>query len=450
MGDFFGTDGIRGKANKHPMTAEVALKVGRAVASVKRKLNKNKPFIIIGKDTRISGDMIEHALVSGILSVGVDVRLAGVVPTPCVAYLARTLNADAGIVISASHNPYYDNGIKIFNGDGYKLSDAQEEEIESLISNPEGPDCSDTVTDTGKVFNIENSADLYKTFLLRIPEKDITFKGLKCVVDCSNGASSYIASDVFQSLGLDVEIINASPDGKNINSNCGSEHTEQLSRKVITNKAHIGLALDGDADRLIAIDENGSAVSGDQIIAIFADYLQKKGQLTNNTVVTTVMSNIGLCSFLKKRNIQHIMSGVGDKLVVKEMRKTGAIVGGEDSGHLIFADCHTTGDGLVSAIHLLKILKESSVSFSELASKMTLYPQILENIDVREKPDIHEISEITDVINEVEKLLGDNGRVLVRYSGTQPMCRVMVEGPTVDETQKYCNMISEVVKKRLG
>ncbi|MBU0995617.1 MAG: phosphoglucosamine mutase [Proteobacteria bacterium] len=461
MGKLFGTDGIRGKANHHPMTAEVALRIGNAISSLSTTKDNglkdgSKPFIIIGKDTRISGDMLAHSFAAGACAAGIDVYLAGVLPTPGISYLTRKMSALAGIVISASHNPYDDNGIKIFNAHGYKISDQQESDIEAIVLGEHPPKKSAPYfSEMGRVSLMPDASEMYQVFLYQVFLNETgrgkkTLSGIKMIVDCSNGSSYKIAPVLFKELGVDIEVINSSPDGKNINQGCGSEHPEQLSKQVVEKKAAIGLAFDGDADRLIAIDENGHLISGDQMIAIFARFMKENGQLKNNTVVTTVMSNVGLGEYLKYQNIRHVMSDVGDRNVVKELIENEAILGGEDSGHMVFRNYHTTGDGLLSAIQLLTIMKKTGKPLSDLSSVMKVYPQILENVDVTHKPPLDSIPEIVNCIQAVEKELGDQGRVLVRYSGTQAMCRVMVEGPTTDETRKHCDRISQVVKKMLG
>ncbi|MBU1172117.1 MAG: phosphoglucosamine mutase [Proteobacteria bacterium] len=448
MGILFGTDGIRARANTHPMTAEIALKTGRALAMFFNKNNRGK--IIIGKDTRLSGDMFEHALAAGACSMGVDVYLAGVIPTPGIAYLARTLpDVVAGVVISASHNPFQDNGIKIFKGDGFKLDNETEALIEKIILENDQEKHAITIQETGRIFQLPHAASDYAAFIKDLVP-GVDFSGIKAVIDCSNGASSQVAPALFKTMGLDVTTLFTDPDGKNINLNCGSEHIETMVEKVIETNADIGLAFDGDADRLIAVDQKGRVVTGDQIIAICAVHEKEKGNLKNNTVVTTVMSNMGLGSCLKEKGINHIMSQVGDRHVMMDMVKAGAVVGGEDSGHMIFLNHHTTGDGIISALMLLAILKGTGRSLENLAKVMTVYPQMLENIDVTSKPDISTVPEIVQVITESEKELEGRGRVLVRYSGTQSLCRVMVEAPSVEETKTHVRRIADMVKKTLG
>lgn len=450
MGILFGTDGIRGMANAYPMTAEVAVKTGRAVASLFN--NDNSKKIIIGKDTRISGDLFESALIAGICSMGSDVYSAGVIPTPGISHLASSMDdVAAGIVISASHNPYHDNGIKIFKGDGYKLDDETEQRLEEIILNVNHETIAEGVSKTGSVHHLDNAQESYAAFLkTAVAGFDTAFSGIKAVIDCSNGASSAIAPQFFEEGGVDVTPLFTRPDGVNINDNCGSEHNESMIKKVVETKADIGLAFDGDADRLIAVDENGTIITGDQIIAICAKYAKETGSLLNNTVVTTVMSNMGLSKTLQKLEINHLMAGVGDRYVMIEMKKSGAVIGGEDSGHMIFLNHHTTGDGMLSALKLLEVMQNTSKPLSELAGIMEIFPQKLVNVDVKSKPEIASVPELVEAIKQAETELSGRGRVLVRYSGTQPMLRVMVEAESNEDTDKYCGMIADVVKKTLG
>ncbi|MBW2100481.1 MAG: phosphoglucosamine mutase [Deltaproteobacteria bacterium] len=448
MGKLFGTDGVRGIANEYPITSEMAVNIGRAVAHLFAG-NKNKPKIIIGKDTRISGYMIEYALVSGICSMGADAYLAGILPTPGVAFLTSSTGADAGIVISASHNPFYDNGIKIFKSNGHKLSDEKEDELERILLNDKIYLLSESVRETGKVYTVDAAEKKYADFLKStLPEKT-SLKGMKIILDCSNGATYRVAPKIFTALGADVESLFISPDGKNINKDCGSQHTETLAKEVVATKADIGLAFDGDGDRLIAVDEKGRVVTGDRILAVCANFLKQKQRLENNIVVSTVMSNMGLGAALKHMEIQHITAKVGDRNVLEEMISSGAVIGGEDSGHMIFSKHLATGDGILTALKLIEAMKEQAKPLSELTKIMTVFPQVLINVDVKSKPDIETIPEIMDAIRSVEKRLNGEGRVLVRYSGTQPLCRIMVEGPTVDDTERYCRQIADVVKKNL-
>ena len=449
MGKLFGTDGIRGIANEYPMTPEMAVKIGKSVA-LKFKKERGYSSIIIGRDTRLSGNMIEYGLVSGICAMGIDALLADVIPTPGVAFLTSSLKANAGIVVSASHNPFYDNGIKLFNGDGYKLSDKEEAEIEHLIFDNNKLSYNISRNNIGYVRVIDNALIRYSNFLKSTLSNKLSFKGIKIVIDCSNGATYKIAPALFSGFGAEVIPLNISPDGMNINDNCGSEHTEYVIKKVLENKADIGIAFDGDGDRLTAVDANGNILSGDKILAISAIIMKEKGMLANNHVVSTVMSNMGLVSLFKEKGINHTMSQVGDRYVMQEMIKTGAILGGEDSGHIIFSDCQTTGDGILTALKLIQFMMEESKSLSELGKIMTVYPQVLMNIDVSHKPDINDVQELADAVKHVENILGKKGRVLIRYSGTQPLCRVMVEGQSLGETEKLCGFLADKVKEYIG
>jgi phosphoglucosamine mutase len=446
MGRLFGTDGIRGAANEYPLTAEAVFGIGRAVASFFGD-SAIAAKIIIGKDTRESGDMIEDALASGICSVGADACLAGILPTPAVAYLVSSTHAAAGIVISASHNPFYDNGIKIFNADGYKLSDAKEDEIERLLS---ADHMDPTPGNSGNIETLKDAPDRYLAFLKNTLPRARPFEDMKIVLDCSNGATYAVAPRLFQDLGAQVEALHIHPDGKNINAACGSEHPETLIDAVLRQEADIGLAFDGDGDRLVAVDEKGLVISGDRTLAICARSLKHKGLLKKNLVVSTVMSNLGLRLALKDLGINHLMAQVGDRYVLQEMNANGAVIGGEDSGHMIFLDQHTTGDGMLTAIRLIQTMCEENRPLSELSRVMKVFPQVLLNIDVRKKPAIEDVPQVMAAIRSVEDCLGEKGRVLVRYSGTQPLCRVMVEGPEEDETRRYCQQIADVVEETLG
>jgi phosphoglucosamine mutase len=449
MEKLFGTDGIRGIANEYPMTAEVALNVGRAIAYISKR-EGHTPRIIIGKDTRLSGDMFESALISGICSMGVHAISVGVIPTPGIAFLTSNMRADAGIVISASHNPMQDNGIKIFNSDGLKLPDEKENLIEELIFFNNMHKLHPAPKELGKLSRMDDASGRYVDFLKQTFPQDLNPEGMKIVLDCSNGATYRVAPAAFTELGVDVTTVFDQPDGKNINLNCGSQHPEALAAEVLRQKADAGFAFDGDGDRMIAVDEKGIVLTGDQALAICSVILKKEGKLTNNLVVRTVMSNLGLSVAFRKLGIDSVFANVGDRYVLEEMLKRGAIIGGEDSGHLIFLQHHTTGDGLITALQLLAAMKKEGKPLSELASIMTVFPQGLINLDVKRKPAIETVPEIMAAIKQVEEKLGDKGRVLVRYSGTQNMCRVMVEGPTKKETEIYCRQIADVVEKMLG
>ena len=448
MNKLFGTDGIRGIANEHPMTTEIALNVGRAIAYLSKR-EGHTPRIIIGKDTRLSGDMFEGAIISGICSMGVNAISVGVMPTPSIAFLTHDMRADAGIVISASHNPSQDNGIKIFNSDGFKLSDEKENQIEELIFANNMEKLHPVPKEMGKLSRLDDAAGRYVDFLKSTFPQEINPEGMKVVLDCGNGATYRVAPEVFAEIGVEVTTLFNQPDGKNINLNCGSQHTEALTAEVLRQKADVGFAFDGDGDRVIAVDEKGNVLTGDRMLAICSVILKNEGELKNNLVVRTVMSNLGLTVAFQKLGIDSVFAQVGDRFVLEEMLARGAIIGGEDSGHLIFLQHHTTGDGLITALQVLAAMKKEGKQLSELASIMTVFPQMLINIDVNRKPAIETVPEIMAAIKKAEEALGDKGRVLVRYSGTQNMCRVMVEGPTKKETETHCRQIAEVVKKML-
>ena len=448
MNKLFGTDGIRGIANEHPMTTEIALNVGRAIAYLSKR-EGHTPRIIIGKDTRLSGDMFEGAIISGICSMGVNAISVGVMPTPSIAFLTHDMRADAGIVISASHNPSQDNGIKIFNSDGFKLSDEKENQIEELIFANNMEKLHPVPKEMGKLSRLDDAAGRYVDFLKSTFPQEINPEGMKVVLDCGNGATYRVAPEVFAELGVEVTTLFNQPDGKNINLNCGSQHTEALTAEVLRQKADVGFAFDGDGDRVIAVDEKGNVLTGDRMLAICSVILKNEGELKNNLVVRTVMSNLGLTVAFQKLGIDSVFAQVGDRFVLEEMLARGAIIGGEASGHLIFLQHHTTGDGLITALQVLAAMKKEGKQLSELASIMTVFPQMLINIDVNRKPAIETVPEIMAAIKKAEEALGDKGRVLVRYSGTQNMCRVMVEGPTKKETETHCRQIAEVVKKML-
>jgi phosphoglucosamine mutase len=449
MGKLFGTDGIRGVANEYPMTPEMALKIGRAIVHLfKRDSDKTK--IVIGKDTRISGDMFEHALVAGICSMGGDAYLSGPLPTPGVSYITKSMGFDAGVVISASHNPFPDNGIKIFRGDGFKLSDDMELKIERLILENGIPNVSKAPHALGSVSQLTDACSHYVAFLKGVIPKDMSLSGLRAVLDCSNGATFEAAPSTFAELGTTVHTLFAQPDGCNINLNCGSEYPQSLAGAVVREKADIGFAFDGDGDRVTAVDETGTILTGGQILAICAKFLKEEGRLNNNVVVSTVMSNIGLRLALEDLSIELVTTQVGDKHVLQQMLARGARIGGEDSGHMIFLEYHNTGDGILTALMLVSAMKRAGKPLSELAGLMKVFPQCLVNVEVKEKFPIEALPEIVAMIEHVEKTMGDGGRVLVRYSGTQPLCRVMVEGPTHQETETYCRQIAEAIQKKLG
>lgn len=449
MGKLFGTDGIRGEANRYPMNAETAFKVGQTVAHLFKR-NSHRTRVVIGKDTRISGYMLESSLEAGITSMGGDSYLVGVLPTPGIAFITQSMRADAGIVISASHNPYQDNGLKIFDADGFKLTDAQENEIEDMIFGNRLGDLLPQAKAMGKAIRINDIHGRYIVFLKNSFPRDLSMEGMKIVLDTSNGATYRVAPDAFDELGADVDVIHNTPNGININDKCGSQHTEDLKNRVIQTGAAVGLAFDGDGDRLIAVDEKGNEITGDQLLIICAYVLKKEGRLKNDLVVSTVMSNLGFKIACKKYGFKHHMSDVGDRYVLADMLRLGAVIGGEDAGHMIFLEHHKTGDGIIAAMQLIAAMLKEGKPLSELALLMDVFPQKLINIDVKSKPDISGIPGIMEVIGKVERELGEAGRVLVRYSGTQNMCRVMVEGPSADITEKYCRMIADIVRNEIG
>ncbi len=449
MGKLFGTDGVRGEANRYPMNAEIAFAIGQAVVYMLKKTH-NRPKIVIGKDTRISGYMLESSLESGITSMGGYPYLLGVLPTPGIAFVAQSMRADAGIVISASHNPYQDNGIKIFSGSGFKLSDEQEEAIEDLMLSNTLHTLVPAVRDMGQAYRLDDVHGRYIVFLKNTFPRELSIEGMKIVIDAANGATYRVAPDAFWELGADLEVIHNNPNGININDKCGSQHTDDLRKKVVESKAAIGLAFDGDGDRLIAVDEKGREITGDQILLICAKALKEQGKLKNDLLVSTVMSNLGLRVACKKYGFKYHASKVGDRYVLEDMVRLGSVIGGEESGHMIFLDHHTTGDGIITAMQLIAAMVRSGKPLSELAGLMDIYPQKLINVDVKSKPDITTVPRVAQAIDAVEKELGDEGRVLVRYSGTQNMCRVMVEGPSDAVTEKHCKEIADVIKAELG
>lgn len=449
MGKLFGTDGIRGEANRYPMDASVAFSIGQAITYLLKKPN-HRTRIIIGKDTRISGYMLEGALEAGITSMGGHPYLVGVLPTPGIAFVTQSMRADAGIVISASHNPYQDNGIKIFSGNGVKLSDEEEEKVEELILNNKLSEMVPPAREMGQAFRLEDVHGRYIVFLKNTFPRHLTMEGMKIVIDTANGATYKVAPATFFELGADVEVIHNTPNGLNINDQCGSQHTQDLRKRVVETGADIGLAFDGDGDRLIAVDEKGREISGDQVLIICARRLKGKGMLKNDLLVSTVMSNLGLKVACKRYGIKHHASKVGDRYVLEDMIRLGSNIGGEEAGHMIFLDQHTTGDGIITAIQLIAAMVEADQPLSELSKMMETCPQKLINVDVKSKPEISSLPKVMEVIKQVESELGENGRVLVRYSGTQNMCRVMVEGPTDGVTEKYCQQIADVIRSTIG
>jgi phosphoglucosamine mutase len=436
-------------ANIAPMTAEMVLEIGRATAYVCKRHKDRRHSIVIGKDTRVSGYMLENALTAGICSMGVDVLLVGPMPTPGIAFITHSMRADAGMVLSASHNPYQDNGIKIFSRDGLKLPDEEEDQIEELIASGKIRDFRPTAKDVGKAKRIDDARGRYIVFCKNTFPDELSLEEMKIVIDCANGATYKVAPIIFSELGATVSSIHCDPDGVNINDNCGSQHTRDLVAKVREVKANVGLAFDGDGDRMIAVDENGRELTGDHILAICAKRYKELGLLKHNLVVPTVMSNFGFFAALKRMGIRHAIAPVGDRYVLEKMNEEGAVLGGEASGHIIFLDHHTTGDGIISALQLLGAMCASKQPLSELAKIMTLSPQRMINVTVSRKPPLEDIEEIRQAIKKAEDELGDDGRVLVRYSGTQSMCRVMIEGPTDEMTRRLTEALAAIVNKCL-
>lgn len=449
MNKLFGTDGIRGIANRKPMTSDMALKIGQALAYILKKKG-HRPRIIVGKDTRLSGYMLESALATGMCSMGADVILVGPMPTPGIAFITNNMDADAGVVISASHNPYEDNGIKIFANSGLKLNNRQENKIEEIIFSNKFEHLLPPSREIGRAFRENDALGRYIVFLRHTLSKHINLEGMKIAVDCANGATYKVAPTLFKEMRAEIISLNVNPDGTNINKNSGSLYPNIVAKATVSQGADIGLAFDGDGDRLIVSDEKGNIITGDKIIAICAKYMKETGVLKNNLVVTTIMSNIGLKEALDKLEIKRTVAAVGDRFVLEKMIEDGAVLGGEDSGHIIFLDHHSTGDGIITALQLLAIMQSNGKKLSELASIMETYPQILENVTINNQRPLEEIPALQDIIKEVETDLGSLGRVLVRYSGTQPMLRIMAEGPTEEKTREGVRRITEVAKKELA
>ena len=448
MGKYFGTDGVRGEANVE-LTPELAFKLGRFGGYVLSQHATEAPKVFVGRDTRISGAMLEAALIAGLLSVGIHVYKLGVLATPAVAYLVKTEGASAGVMISASHNPALDNGIKFFGGDGFKLDDDKEAEIEALLDASEDTLPRPSAEGLGTVVDYPEGLRKYEAYLV---STGTALEGMKVALDTANGAASTSARQIFADLGAQITVIGETPDGLNINLNVGSTHPEALQELVKESQSAIGLAFDGDSDRLIAVDENGEIVDGDKIMYIIGKYLSEKGQLAQNTIVTTVMSNLGFHKALDREGINKAVTAVGDRYVVEEMRKSGYNLGGEQSGHVILMDYNTTGDGQLSAVQLTKIMQETGKSLSQLASEVTIYPQKLVNIRVENtmKDKAMEVPAIKAIIDKMEAEMAGNGRILVRPSGTEPLLRVMAEAPTTEEVDYYVDTIAEVVKAEIG
>jgi len=452
----FGTDGVRGTANVEPVTAETALQLGRAAAHVFRNLNKQardrgKHKIVIGKDTRLSGYMLENAISSGILSMGVDVLFIGPLPTPGVAYITRSLRADAGIVITASHNPYADNGIKFFRADGYKLDDQIESQIESLVFSGEIEKVRPAAEEIGKAVRIDDALGRYIEFAKAGFPKNQTLENMRIVVDCGNGAAYKSSPCVLRELGAEVITFGNHPDGKNINENCGSMFPEKLCAEVIAHKAHLGIAHDGDADRVLLCDENGKLADGDDIMAIVGTDMLAQGTLAGKTLVATVMSNAGLEAAIKKAGGKVVRTPVGDKNVIDEMLKRGFNFGGEQSGHLIFRDFSTTGDGLMAALQILRIMRENNQPLSKLVKCWTRFPQVVTNVKVREKIPFEKLDDVLTLVSAAEdELKAAGGRVLLRYSGTEPKARLLLEGCDEKDLKQWSKKICGAIQKQIG
>jgi phosphoglucosamine mutase len=449
MKKLFGTDGVRGVANQDPMTSEMAMRIGRAAAHVFRDSSR-RHRIVIGKDTRLSGYMIESALTSGLCSMGIDVLLIGPVPTPGIAFLTRSLRADAGVVISASHNPYEDNGIKFFGRDGFKLPDELEEKMEDLIFSGTIDAIRPTAEEIGKATRIDDAIGRYNEFVKSSIPRGLDLAGLRIVVDSANGAAYKIGPRILTELGADVISLYDQPNGMNINQGCGSLHPEVISRAVVANRAHLGVAFDGDADRLILCDENGTVIDGDAVMAICALHLMKHGKLKHNTLVATVMSNLGLELAMREAGGKLVRASVGDRYVMEKMIGGGYNLGGEQSGHIIFMDHNTTGDGLISALQVLAIMKQTDKPLSQLAACMKTYPQTLVNVKVRERRDLESMPEIAGRMAEISKKLEGTGRLLVRYSGTEPKVRVMIEGEDEQEIKQLAEELAGLIREKLG
>ncbi len=446
----FGTDGVRGIANAHPMTAEVALALGQAVAHIFRRGGERNHRILIGKDTRLSGYMFEDALAAGISSMGVDVLHVGPMPTPAIAFLTRDMRCDAGVMITASHNPYQDNGIKFFGRDGFKLADEIELEIEELVESGRLSELRADADAVGQATRIDDAAGRYIVFLKNTFPSDLTLDGLRIVLDCANGAAYKVGPTVMRELGAELFALGVEPTGRNINEGCGSMHPEGVSRLVQKVNADVGIAVDGDADRLMVVDENGQVIDGDFLIALCARYLAKNGQLKGGGVVTTVMSNLGLEESLKAIDLELVRTQVGDRYVVEAMRKGGFNLGGEQSGHVIFLDHGTTGDGLMTALQLLAIMAKEGVSLSTLTADFKRYPQVLVNVEVPQKKDLETLPELKAAVAKVEGMLAGKGRVLIRYSGTELKARVMVEGEDEGHVLELANSLAGALTNSLA
>ncbi len=448
----FGTDGIRGTANQFPMTPDIVLKVGQAMGHLlmKNPARRNShPKVVIGKDTRLSGYMVELALTSGLNSMGVHVELLGPLPTPGIGFVTRNMRADAGIVISASHNAYMDNGIKIFGADGYKIPDTMEREIEALVATDMTPFLAGS-NDIGRSKRIDDADGRYIVYAKNAFPLEFTLEGMRIVLDCANGASYKVAPAIFQELGAEVIVLGNAPNGFNINDKAGALYPARTAEAVLQYRADVGISLDGDADRVVMVDDKGRVVNGDHILAIAALHLKSRGTLRANTVVATQMSNFGLDKLMNENGIKVVRTDVGDKYVVEEMRRNDYCLGGEQSGHIIFLDQSTTGDGSVAALNVLAVMKATGQTLSELNEKMDDVPQVLINTRVRRREELSKIKGYTELTNEIEKSLAGKGRLFVRFSGTEPLIRVLVEGPDRTEISKYAEQIASLLEKELA
>ena len=443
----FGTDGIRGVTNTYPMTPEISLALGKALTKYLSEKTGGHVKILVGKDTRLSGYVFEQAIASGITSMGADVLLVGPLPTPAIAFLTSNMRATAGVVISASHNPYTDNGIKIFDSTGFKLPDETEIEIENMVL---GGEEIKPPPLTGKAKRIEDAVGRYIVFLKNTFPKDLTLDGLRVVVDCANGAAYKVAPIIFQELGAEVITIGTEPNGTNINVDCGSLRPEILSEEVVRSRSDIGIALDGDADRVVFCDENGGEVDGDHVLAICSSEMMETGMLSTDTVVATQMSNMALENYLNEKGLRLERTRVGDRYVVEAMRKLGANLGGEKSGHLLFLDHSTTGDGLLASLQILSIMKKKEKSLSELAGIIDMFPQILNSFEIKEKKPFEQIPGLVELVRESEKILGGKGRINLRYSGTELLARVMVEGEDETLINGIASRVSSVISENIG
>lgn len=445
----FGTDGVRGKANFEPMTVETILALGRAVGIILRSHNK-KHRVVIGKDTRLSCYMFENALIAGLCSMGIDTLMVGPLPTPGVAFITKAYRADAGIVISASHNPYDHNGIKIFSSEGYKFSDEWEHSVEQLIYSAKFNEALPSDSDIGKNTKIDDANGRYIEFAKNTFPKNQSLANLRIALDCANGAGYRVAPMIFRELDAEVFTMGDRPNGININLNCGSLYPEGIQKLVLESGAHVGIALDGDADRVIMVDERGELVDGDTLLAISAKDLKEKGLLRNNTIVSTIMCNYGFLESMKKLDINVIQSQVGDRHVIRKMIEANTNLGGEQSGHIIFSDHNTTGDGLVSALQILKIMVEKQTTLSELASIVKKCPQICLNVHVTQKPPLEAIPGFREKFNEANAKLNNKGRIVIRYSGTEKICRIMVEGKDIEMIHTLANDFATLIKSAIG